>query len=63
MNYRDEYRALYVSPYNTLNEVLHVSDDIGGFWSLLWQEAKDDFDDMLQNDSNLAHLSCKMFYM
>ena len=36
MGYRDGDRAMYVSPYNNLNEVLHVSDDIRASWSSLW---------------------------
>jgi hypothetical protein len=28
MGYRDNDRAMYVSPYNNLDEVLHVSNDI-----------------------------------
>jgi len=28
MGYRDGDRAMYVSPYNNLDEVLHVFDDI-----------------------------------
>ena len=36
MGYRDGDRAMYVSPYNNLDEVLHVSEDIRASWSLLW---------------------------
>lgn len=43
----DGDRALYVSPYDNLNEVLHVSNDIHGFWGSLWQEANKKFDTML----------------
>ena len=63
MGYRNGDQVLYVSPYNNLNEVLHVSDDIHGSWSLLWQEANEEFDVVLWNDSDLAHLSGKMFYV
>jgi hypothetical protein len=59
----DGDQTLYVSPYDNLNEVLHVSNDIHGFWGSLWQEANKKFDTMLQNDSNLAHLSGKMFFV
>ena len=47
MGYRDGDRAMYVSPYNNLDEVLHVSDDIRTSWSSLWQEANEKFDSML----------------
>ena len=63
MGYRDGDWALYVSPYNNLNEVLPVSDDIHASWSSLWQEANMDFNAMLQNDHDLAHLSGKIFYV
>ena len=63
MGYRDGDCALYVSPYNNLGEVLHMSDDILISWSLLWQKANEKFNAMLQNDSNLAHLASKMFYV
>ena len=63
MGYREGDRALYVSPYNNLNEVLDVSDDIHNSWSSLWQRANEEFDAMLQNDPDLAHLSGKMFYV
>ena len=36
MGFRDDDRALYVSPYNNLHEVLYVSDDIVASWSSLW---------------------------
>jgi hypothetical protein len=61
MGYRDGDRAMYVSPYNNLDEMLHVFDDIRAFWSLLWQETNDEFDSMLQNVSDLSHLVGKMF--
>ena len=63
MGYRDGDRALYVSPFNNLNKVLHVSDDIQNSWSWLWKEANEEFDAMLQNDPVLEHLSSKMFYV
>ena len=63
MGYRDGDRAMYVSPYNNLDEVLHVSEDIRASWSLLWQEANDEFDSILQNDSDLSHLVGKMFFV
>ena len=63
MGYRDGDRALYVSAYNNLDEQLHVSDDIQASWSTFWQEANEEFDTMLQNDSDLAHLAGKMFYV
>jgi hypothetical protein len=39
MGYRDGDRALYVSPYNNLDEVFYVTDDIKASWSPLWEEA------------------------
>jgi hypothetical protein len=63
MGYRDGDRALYVSIYNNLDEVLHVSDDIQSSWNILWQEVNEEFDTMLQDDSDLAHLVGKMFYV
>ena len=63
MGYREGDRALYVSPFNNLGEVLHVSDDILSSWSSLWQEANEEFDSMLRNDTNLAHLAGKMFFV
>jgi len=61
--YRDGDRALYVSPYNNLDEVLNVSDDIKSSWSSFWQEANEEFESMLRNDSDLAHLAGKMFFV
>ena len=63
MGYRDGDRALYVSAYNNLDEQLYVTDDIQASWSTFWQEANEEFDKMLQNDSDLAHLAGKMFYV
>lgn len=63
MDYRDDDCALYVSPYSNPDEVLHASDDIQTFWSLLWQESNDEFDTMHQNDFDLAHLPRKMFHV
>ncbi len=63
MGYRDGDRALYVSPFNNLGEVLHVSDDILSSWSSYWQEANEEFDSMLRNDIDLAHLAGKMFFV
>ena len=54
---------MYVSPYNNLDEVLYVSEDIRASLSLLWHEANDEFDSMLQNDSDLSHLVGKMFFL
>jgi hypothetical protein len=59
MGYRDGDRAMYVSPYNNLDEVLHVSDDIRASWSSLWQESSDEFDYMLEKDSDLSRTSPK----
>lgn len=61
--YHVNYWALYVSPYNNLNEVLHVSNNIHASWSSLGQEANEELDAMLRHDSDLAHLSSKMFYV
>jgi hypothetical protein len=36
MDYRNGDRCLYVSLYNNLDEVLHVSDNIKASWSSLW---------------------------
>ena len=63
MGYRDDDRAMYVAPYKNLDEVLHVSDDVRASWSLLWQEANDEFDSMFQNDPDLAHFVGKMFFV
>jgi hypothetical protein len=63
MGYRDGDRAMYVSPYNNLDEVLHVSDDIRASWSSLWQEASDEFDSMLEKDSDLSNFVGKMFFV
>ena len=59
MAYRDGDRAMYVSFYNNLDKVLHVSNDIWASSSLLWQEANDEFDSMFQNNSDLFHLVCR----
>ena len=61
--YRDDDRAMYVSLYNNLDEVLHVSNDIQASRSSLWREANEEFDAMLQKDFDLAHLVGKMFYL
>ena len=63
MGYHDGDRAMYVSVYNNLDEVLHVSDDIKATWSPLWLEANSEFDDILQRDSDLAHFVDKMFFV
>jgi hypothetical protein len=63
MGYRDGDRAMYVSPYNNLNEVLSVSDDIKASWSPLWLEANEEFDAMLRADSVLAQFAGKMFFV
>jgi hypothetical protein len=63
MGYRDGDRALYVSRYNNPNEVLYVTDDIHNSWSLFLQEVNEEFEAMLQNDPDLAHLCGKMFYV
>jgi hypothetical protein len=63
MGYRDGDRAMYVSIYNNLDEVLHVSDDIKSSWSPLWQEANVEFDATLQRDPDLAIFVDKMFYV
>jgi hypothetical protein len=63
MGYRDGDRALYVSPYNNLDEVLYVSNDIMASWSSLWVEANEEFDVILRVDSVLAHIACKMLFV
>ena len=63
MGYHDGDCALYMSPYNNLDELIHVSDDIQASWSTFWQEANEEFDTMLQNDSDLAYLAGKMSYV
>ncbi len=63
MGYRDGDRAMYVSSYNNLNEVLSVSDDIKASWSPLWLEANEEFDAMLRADSVLAQFAGKMFFV
>ena len=63
MGYRDGDRAMYVSLYNNLDEVLLVSDDIRASWSSLWQESSDEFDAMLEKDSDLSQFVGKMFFV
>jgi hypothetical protein len=63
MGYRDGDRAMYVSPYNNLDEVLHVLDDIRASWSSLWQESNDEFNSMLEKDSDLSQFVGKMFFV
>lgn len=63
MGYRDDDRALYVSPYNNVDAVMPVSDDIKASWSSLWQEASDALDDMFLQDSDVAHLAGNIFYV
>ena len=63
MGYRDGDRALYVSPYNNINEVLFVSDDIMASWSSFWLEANEEFEAMLRADSVLAQFAGKMFFV
>ena len=63
MDYRDGDRAMYVSPYNNLAEMLHASDNIRASWSSSWQEASDGFDSMLKLDPHLAHFVGKMFFV
>jgi uncharacterized Rossmann fold enzyme len=61
--YRDGDRAMYVSPYNNFDDVLFVSDDIRAAWSSLWQESSDEFDFMLEKDSDLSQFVGKMFFV
>ena len=63
MGYRGGDQAIYISPYNNLDEVLLVSDDIKASWSPLWQEANVGFDANLQRDFDLAHFVDKVFYV
>ena len=63
MENRDGDHALYVCPYNNLDEFFLVSDNIMAFWSILWKEGNEEFDAMLRNDSDLAHLAGKMFFV
>ena len=63
MDYRDSERAFYKSPYNNLEEILFVFDDIMASRSSSWQEANQEFDAMLQNDSDIVHLAGKMFFV
>jgi hypothetical protein len=63
MGYRDGDRAMYVSPYNNLDEVLHISDNIRASWSSLWQEFSNEFNSMLKKDSDLSHFIGKMFFV
>ena len=63
MGYRDGDRAMYVSIYNNLDEVFHVSDDMKSSWSPLWQEANSEFEAILQSDSDLSIFVDKMFYV
>ena len=43
--------------------MLHVSDDIRASWSSLWQESSDEFDSMLEKDSDLSQFVGKMFFV
>ena len=63
MGYRDGDRALYVSPYNNLDEVLYVSNDIMASLSSLWVKANKEFDVILRVDSILTHIACKMLFV
>ena len=63
MGYRNGECALYAFLYNNLDEVFHVSNDSRASWSSLWQETNEEFDFMLQNDSDLTHLVGKMFFV
>jgi hypothetical protein len=63
MGYHDGDRALYVSPYSNLDEVLYVSDDMKASRSSLWQEANIEFDVILKNDPDIFHLVGKMFFV
>ncbi len=63
MGYRDGDRALYVSPYNNLDKVLYVSNDIMASWSSLWLEVNEEFDAILRADSVLAHIAGKMLFV
>jgi hypothetical protein len=63
MGYYDGDRAMYVSLYNNLDEVFLVSDDIRASWNSLWQESSDEFDSMLEKDSDLSQFVGKMFFM
>ena len=60
MGYRDGDRAMYVSLYNNLDEVLLVSHDIKSSWSPLWQEANAEFDAILERDFDLANFVGKL---
>jgi len=63
MGYRDGDQAMYVSPYNNLDEDLLVSDVIKASWSPAWQEANDNFEEWLSKDPDFASLMGKMFYV
>jgi hypothetical protein len=63
MGYRDGDRALYISPYNNIDEVLYVTDDIKTSWSPLWEEANKEFDAILENDPHLSYLVGKMYFV
>lgn len=61
--YRDGDRAMYVSSYNNLDEVLHVSNNIRSSWCSIWHEANDKFDAIFQKISDLVHFADKLFYV
>src|SRR5579875_3354213 len=63
MGYRDGDRAMYVSPYNNLDEDLPIMDDIKASWSPAWQEANTNFEEWLSKDPDLASLMGKMFFI
>ena len=53
----------FVMGYRNDDSGMFVFDDIRASRSSLWWEANEEFDSMLQNDSDLAHLVGKMFYV
>ena len=54
---------MYVSPYNNLDEVLLILDDIKSSWNFLWHKANNKLDAILQKGSDLAQFVDKMFYV
>ena len=63
MGYREGDRALYVSPFDNLDQDLDVSNAIQASWGPLWKDANSRFDAILEKDVDLAHLKGKMFYV
>ena len=63
MGYREGDRVMYVSAFNNVPVDLPVTPAIMAAWIPLWQEASAKFDVKLKDDSDLANLARKMFFV